>query len=108
MSDYQGTTDPDHETAGFPLTCEDCHTTSTWLGATFDHDNQYFPIYSGKHQGEWNDCSDCHYNPSDYSSFSCILCHEHSDQSQVDNDHSEVNGYVYNGQSCYECHPDGD
>jgi len=105
--EYTATTNPNHTTAHFPVTCGDCHTTNGWTPATFDHDAQFFPIYSGKHNGKWNNCSDCHTNQSNFSAFSCITCHEHSNQTEVNNDHSEVNNYVYESNACYHCHPGG-
>ncbi len=68
-NDYNNTTDPDHLAANFPNTCEDCHTTIAWTPANFDHDGQYFPIYSGKHGGEWDECIDCHTIQNDFSDF---------------------------------------
>jgi hypothetical protein len=106
MSDYNGTTNPPHASAQFPVNCESCHTQSTWTPSTFNHDGQYFPIYSGKHQGEWNLCSDCHTNPSNYAVFSCIDCHEHN-QNDMNDKHSGVSGYSWNSQACLNCHPDG-
>ncbi|MBK9980060.1 MAG: hypothetical protein IPP20_19475 [Gemmatimonadetes bacterium] len=108
QTDYNNTTNPKHSTAGFPTTCQTCHTGyNTWLGATFNHDGPYFPIYSGKHKGEWNTCADCHQQPSNYKQFECILCHEHSNKTKVDNDHRGENGYQYNSAKCYSCHPRG-
>lgn len=105
-ADYNNTTNPIHIAANFPTTCVECHSTSAWTPAIFDHDNQYFPIYSGKHNGKWNQCSECHTIPNNYSLFSCIDCHEHN-QTDMDQDHQGVNGYVYNSLNCYDCHPDG-
>jgi hypothetical protein len=105
-TDYNNTSNPNHIAASFPTTCVDCHSTTTWTPATFDHDNQYFPIYSGSHNGKWNQCSECHTTPNNYSLFSCIDCHEHR-QSEMDVKHQEVNGYVFNSLNCYDCHPDG-
>jgi hypothetical protein len=107
QEDYDGTTDPNHRAAGFPTTCTTCHNTTRWEGATFNHDSNYFPIYSGEHRDKWDSCSDCHTNPNSYTVFSCIICHEHSNQQEVTRDHDEVNGFHYDGQSCYTCHPDG-
>ncbi len=106
-ADYNNTTNPNHQAAQFPTDCTSCHSQNSWTPSTFDHDNMYFPIYSGKHEGEWDLCSDCHINSGNYSIFSCINCHEHSNQGEVDNDHDEVNGYVYESNACYACHPDG-
>lgn len=105
QSDYDQTSNPNHLAANFPTDCAACHTTNPgWTPAEFDHDAQYFPIYSGTHRQAWNDCTDCHTNSSNYAEFSCFQCHG---QSQTNNDHSEVNGYSYNSMACYECHPNG-
>jgi len=106
-TNYDNTTNPKHSTSGFQTACQDCHTTTSWAGATFDHDGKYFPIYSGKHRGEWNVCTDCHTNASNYKVFSCINCHEHNNKSEVDKDHQGVGGYSYDSQACYRCHPTG-
>ena len=108
QSDYDNTNNPDHSAAMFPTDCTECHNESAWDPSTFDHDNQYFPIYSGKHEGEWNLCLDCHINETDFSIFSCIDCHEHDDQNQVDDDHDGVSGYVYESNTCFACHPTGE
>ena len=107
-AEYNATNNPNHNTVGFPTTCADCHTTSAWIPSTWDHDSQYFPIYSGKHQGEWNQCSDCHTVAGNYSVFSCIDCHEHDDPADMADKHQGVPGYSYNSQACYTCHPTGE
>lgn len=104
--EYNSTTSPNHASVGFPVLCQDCHSTNSWLPAQFDHDGQYFPIYSGKHKDKWTSCLDCHRLPNNYSIFSCIDCHEHNQQS-MNNDHSEVTGYVYESTACLSCHPNG-
>ncbi|MBK8702298.1 MAG: hypothetical protein IPN33_00905 [Saprospiraceae bacterium] len=86
-SDYNQANNPNHISAQFPTTCANCHSENAWEPATFDHDDMYFPIYSGKHDGEWNQCVDCHTVPGNFSLFSCIDCHEHDNQQEVDNDH---------------------
>ncbi|NQU52755.1 MAG: hypothetical protein HQ522_09475, partial [Bacteroidetes bacterium] len=105
-NEYNNTTDPAHATAQFSTDCIACHTENGWEPSTFDHVNQYFPIYSGKHLAAWNSCADCHTEPTNYSVFSCITCHEHN-QTDMANDHSEVNNYVYNSVNCLACHPTG-
>jgi hypothetical protein len=103
-SDY----DNEHSGTGFSTNCLSCHNTDTWEGASFDHDAQFFPIYSGEHRGEWSDCQDCHTAaPSDFTVFSCLNCHEHR-QSEMDDEHDEVSGYVYESNACLSCHPNGD
>jgi hypothetical protein len=104
--DYDGTTNPNHAAAGFPLACASCHGTATWSGATFDHD-PFVPIHSGAHQGRWSACSDCHVSPTDYRQFTCFSCHPHSDRGETDGHHNDVSGYVYESAACYSCHPRG-
>jgi hypothetical protein len=103
-SQYQTVTNPNHIAAGFPTNCALCHTTTTWMGATFTH--SAFPIYSGTHQGRWTTCNDCHVNPSNYAVFSCTTCHAH-DKTSMDDKHKDVRNYVYNSSNCYSCHPTG-
>ena len=107
QADYSRTTNPNHQAAGFPITCESCHTTSAWRPASWDHDGRYFPIYSGKHRGKWSTCSDCHVSAGNYKAFECILCHEHSNRTEVDSKHRGVSGYAYQSAACYRCHPRG-
>ena len=100
-ADYNATSMPNHMSAGFPTDCAACHTTTGWDGAVFDHD---FPIDSGAHRNL--DCMDCHTTPQNFMAFSCIDCHEHR-QSEADDEHKDVNGYSYDSNSCYACHPNG-
>jgi hypothetical protein len=108
INNYNATTNPNHAAASIPTTCADCHSTAPgWKPASYpQHDAQFFPIYSGKHQGTWNVCSDCHSNPANYGSFTCIDCHAHNQQ-DMDSKHGDVGGYTYNSLACFECHPTG-
>jgi len=92
-----------HAGTGYPTTCLDCHNTTQFTGAVFDH-NAFFPITSGAHVVAV--CQDCHTVPGDASVFSCLTCHEHS-QPAMDSKHASVGGYAYQSQACYNCHPDG-
>jgi hypothetical protein len=107
--DYNKVTLPDHKTLNFSTNCLDCHTTTPGWASDFykQHDAQYFPINTGKHLGEWNTCTDCHTNSSNYKVFTCIDCHKHSTKTDVDKDHENVGGYSYTSNACYSCHPDG-
>jgi hypothetical protein len=93
---YTTTTNPNHIAAGFPTTCQTCHTTTSWLGATFNH--TWFNLNHGNANGV---CATCHTNPNDYSVFQCTNCHT---KAQTDPRHSGVSGYVYNSINCYQCH----
>jgi len=110
LEDYNTSTNPNHSAAQFPTDCIECHTETAWTPSTFDHDGQYFPIYSGRHQGEWTQCTECHMNPNDYSVYNCLDCHAHNNQIEVDNDHDhpeepQYDGYVYDSNACVACHP---
>lgn len=98
---YQAARNPDHVSAGFPSSCEQCHYPShtSWSQAVFNHS---FPIDRGPHRF---DCTECH-RSSNYRVFSCIHCHEH-EKSRMDDKHKEITGYVWDSQVCYSCHPDG-
>ena len=99
LGDYNATNNPNHQAAGFPTQCEQCHDTNGWGDGNFDHD---FPL-----QGNHNvSCNECHVNPGNFNVFSCIECHAHNKNS-MDNEHDDVNGYTYNSNACYNCHPDG-
>ncbi|MGD8868778.1 MAG: cytochrome c3 family protein, partial [Gemmatimonadales bacterium] len=102
---HQDDYDAQHSGSGFPTTCVDCHTQTTWTGATFQHD-QYFPINSGIHSGKWNGCDTCHNVPNDYTIFTCFACHQHA-QARMDSRHADVVGYSYESTACYSCHPNG-
>lgn len=104
--DYNETNDPPHLSSNFSTDCTECHSQNAWEPSTFDHDGMYFPIYSGEHNGEWNSCADCHTVANNYSVFSCIDCHEHN-QTDMDDEHSDVSDYQYNSVSCLSCHPNG-
>ena len=58
--------------------------------------------------GEWNECIECHTTPGDFKAFSCIDCHEHNDPNELRDDHDGVNGYKFESNACYECHPRGE
>ncbi|MDP2301195.1 MAG: hypothetical protein Q8N03_02065 [Ignavibacteria bacterium] len=106
-SDYERTTNnPNHIASNFPTECLSCHTTNGWTPSTFNHDGLYFPIYSGKHRNEWTNCTDCHRTPNDFTTFSCIDCHEHR-KTKMDSEHNGVSGYSYNSNACLTCHPNG-
>jgi hypothetical protein len=107
QADYDGTTNPVHSGVGFSTDCAACHDTNSWLGARFDHDTNFFPIYSGTHRSRWTSCADCHTAAPTYTQFDCLGCHPHSDRTETDNHHQGEAGYAYVSAECYRCHPRG-
>jgi hypothetical protein len=108
QSDYNSTSNPNHQSLNFQTACNDCHSTkSGWRPANYgQHDSQYFRIYSGAHDGRWASCTDCHANSSNYSIFSCLECHAHN-KSSMDSEHQGRIGYSYSSDACLHCHPTG-
>jgi hypothetical protein len=121
QTDYNNTTNPGHAAIGptyFPHTCNTCHTFTDWSGAQFTaHDTMSpgFPIYSGNHNGKWQNCTDCHPSSTDYSTgtLSCMTgsCHPASQVDNVGDHQSYISKYgltvFHQGSSCYQCHPRG-
>jgi hypothetical protein len=100
QTDYNGTTNPNHKSAGFPTTCDTCHTTTVWTGAVFNH--TWFNVNHGNANGV---CATCHTNPSDYTVFQCTNCHGGGNANNFH--HPNLSGYVYNSVNCYQCHGKG-
>ena len=99
MADYNGAT-PNHATSGFPAsTCANCHTTTTWSGATFNHStNTSFPL-TGAHQTVT--CNSCHSDGVyDGKPTTCQSCHM-SDYSGAPINHTAA-GFA--ASACATCH----
>lgn len=109
LTDFDNATDPNHTASGFGTDCIQCHTTAPgWRPAGFpDHDANFFPIYSGEHNGVWASCTECHTNAGNFSTFSCIDCHEHNNSTEMADEHDDVNGYIFESNACFSCHPTG-
>jgi hypothetical protein len=70
---------PNHMTSGYPTTCESCHTTTSWLGAVFNHNTTPFPL-TGAHINVA--CNQCH-TSSTPPPLDCYSCHVTQWQSTV-------------------------
>ena len=96
---------PSHVQLGFPRNCEQCHDTSDFAGANFrQHDELFFPIFSGTHQGVWDTCGDCHPGGGQLQTFTCLTCHP---RGEMNDEHDDVRGYRYESNACLSCHPTG-
>jgi len=102
LKDYQGTTNPNHASAGFPQQCDLCHDTIVWTDSTFNHNNTAFPL-TGSHTVPPRACSDCHVN-NNYTTLPtvCIGCH------QTDYNNTTNPGHAAQPQffptTCQNCH----
>ena len=100
LTDFQGTTNPNHVSSGFPQTCQQCHTTTNWLNATFDHSTTGFPL-TGAHTTL--QCAQCHVN-NNYNLTSantaCVSCHLKDFQGTTNPNHV-TSGFP---QTCQQCH----
>jgi nitrate/TMAO reductase-like tetraheme cytochrome c subunit len=133
MSSYNSATNPNHQSAGFPTTCETCHNTTQWQGATFNHSNTRFPLtgkhtaaqcaqchVGGKYAGLGTDCATCHLaayngttNPNHQSAGfpqDCSLCHNTSQWAGATFNHSATQ-FPLTGKhttvQCAQCHVGG-
>ncbi len=106
QQNYLEVTSPNHVAGGFSSECNECHQMSSWRPALIAGHDAFFPIFSGPHAGEWDECSVCHIDPNDFLVVSCFNCHEHNRQ-DTDENHEGVPGYNYNSQDCLICHPGG-
>ena len=99
LADYQGTTNPNHQQAGFSTDCETCHgaAAGSWQGATFDH-SLVFPL-SGQHAV--TDCALCHPNGQYTGTPStCAGCHLADYQATTNPNHQQA-GF---STDCATCH----
>lgn len=69
-----------------------------------EHTGTEFPITRGfPHVA--TECNDCHGGLPSFKDFTCMSCHEHS-QEVLDPIHVGLNDY-YEAEQCYACHPQG-
>ncbi len=132
--DYNGTTNPNHPQAGFPQDCAMCHSTATWLNASFDHAKYANYPLSGKHAsvpclschvggkfvGTSAQCSGCHMtdyngttNPNHKTAgfpTDCSICHSTAGWTPAAFDHNKTNfpltGF-HSTLACVACHKNG-
>ncbi len=103
-ADYVATTAPPHAASSFPTTCQTCHTTAGWTGATFNH--SWWPLL-GAHAVPPNQCTNCHINGVYQGTpTTCISCHANTAPNTPgappypDNPPSHVNFPT----TCQNCH----
>ena len=100
LPNYNASRNPNHLAAGFPTSCDTCHrvTDTLWSQGRFTH--TAFPL-TGPHNVT---CAQCHTTANNFAVFSCTVCH---DRTRMDSKHAGRNGYRYDSNACYSCHPNG-
>lgn len=81
------------------LVCSQCHSTTAWTPATFDHDRLF--LLDRDHDAP---CETCH-RGGDYQRYTCYGCHEHT-PANIRAEHEEEG--VRNFENCVECHRSAD
>ncbi len=133
QADYNASKNPPHQSGGFPVTCKDCHSTTSWLGSAFDHNVTQFPLTGahktvactschgdGVYRGKSNACSSCH--QTNYSnttlpphqalgfSTACATCHTTTAWLGASFDHN-TSAFPLTGAhrtvACSSCHSNG-
>jgi hypothetical protein len=100
LKDYQGTTNPNHVSSKFPQTCEQCHNTTSWSNASFNHNLTGFPL-TGMHTVPPRQCSECHVNNNyNLTNTACLSCHLKDFQGTTNPNHVSSNF----PQTCEQCH----
>ena len=98
QTDYTWSRTPPHAAAGFPTTCQTCHTVTTWKGSTFDHGASAFPL-AGAHRAVT--CSSCHAdNVYKGKPTACLSCHQRNYDAATRPPHSQL-GF---SSTCTVCH----
>lgn len=89
----------DKHNGSFGKQCGGCHSTSSWAGATFNHD--IFPVSHGTNQQQ-STCQTCH--PSGTSTYTCYGCHFHT-PANVQSGHEGQSAAALS--DCIKCHAGG-
>ena len=132
-TNYERTASPNHAAAGFPTSCESCHSnsSSSW-SASFDH-NRFF-VLAGRHlsaacsschrsnvyRGTPRECYACHQAQYDRTTSpshraagfptACETCHRYADssftQGRFNHTWFPITSGKHAGRACSECHQD--
>ncbi len=101
LTDYQGTTNPNHVASNFPQGCDQCHNTTSWLNATFNHNSTGFPL-TGAHTVPPRQCTDCHIkNNYNLTSTLCYTCHQ-NDYNGTTNPAHAAAGFPTTCELCHD------
>ncbi len=101
LTDYNGTTNPNHRKAGYPVGCEVCHGSQAmgWQGAHWGDHNQFW-VLKGPHRGL--DCNSCHWQSYSITK-ACVNCHLDAYNDTTEPNHANAGFHT----DCEVCHLDG-
>src|SRR5215470_13581892 len=101
LKDYQGTTNPNHVASNFPQGCDQCHNTTSWLNATFNHNSTGFPL-TGSHTVPPRQCTDCHVNNNyNLNTTLCYSCHQKDYTGTTNPAHASA-GFPTTCETCHD------
>jgi hypothetical protein len=96
--DFAGTNDPNHVAQGFSHDCSQCHSTSSWDDASFNHSITTFPL-TGSHSTVT--CKQCHTSGYVSTSTACYSCHTKTFNSAAIPVNHAASGLPH---TCQDCH----
>jgi hypothetical protein len=96
-AEYAASTEPNHVQSGFGTACKDCHSTTAWVPATFDHNATGFTL-TGRHIGVA--CSACHATGYAGTATDCYACHQQAYEATTDPNHAAA----LFPTDCQNCH----
>ncbi|HEX6802540.1 MAG TPA: hypothetical protein VF133_02590 [Terriglobales bacterium] len=97
--DFMATSGPSHASAGFSVTCEQCHNFDNWFGVRFDHLKYTGFALTGMHATL--SCTACHINNQFKGApATCVGCHLPDYQKTTNPNHITANF----PQTCQLCH----
>jgi hypothetical protein len=100
QQDYAATTNPNHIAAGFPTSCETCHSLAPgWKPSSFNH--SVFPLTLGHSTPT---CADCHKGNYTTTSANCFSCHQ-ADYAGTTNPNHVTAGYPTTCATCHSTSP---
>jgi hypothetical protein len=103
LDDYSAAQDPNHVALGISTNCAQCHDTSTWEGASFDHAG----ITSGCvqcHLDDYQAAQDPNHSAAGFPT-TCEDCHGTSTWSDAEFDHAfPIQAGPHGGLACGDCH----
>lgn len=99
QSDYQQTTNPNHQQFSFQTSCESCHNSERWEATTFNHEGASGFALVAVHNTLL--CAQCHVNNQVTGiARDCFGCHETDYRAAADPNHAAAN-YPHD---CTTCH----